>query len=81
MPTPMRPLLTRRCASILVDFKWDEKEVSKGGLGVEAVQEMEQKIKEMEQLKDNTWMDCQYLIEANDSLYECRYALQYTCAP
>jgi len=39
---------------------------------------MEAKIKEMEQLKDNTWMDCQYLIEANDSLYECRYALQYT---
>ena len=37
--------LTRRCARILFDFEWDEKEVSKGGLGVEAVQEMEQKIK------------------------------------
>jgi len=39
---------------------------------------MEAKIKDMEQLKDNTWMDCLYLNEANDALYECRYALQYT---
>ena len=28
---------------------------------------MEAKIKEMEQLKDNTWMDCQYLIEVVNS--------------
>jgi len=45
---------------------------------VEAKDKMEQKIKEMEQLGDNTWMDCQYLNEANEALYECRYALQYT---
>jgi len=32
----------------------------------------------MEQLGDNTWIDCQYLNEANEALYECRYALQYT---
>eukprot|EP00965_Chrysotila_dentata_P102928 3397810-Pleurochrysis_carterae.AAC.5 len=47
-------------------------------LEVEAKGKMEQKIKEMEQLGDNTWMDCQYLNDANEALYECRYALQYT---
>ncbi len=39
---------------------------------------MEAKIKEMEALGDNTWMDCLYLNEANEALYDCRYALQYT---
>ena len=43
-----------------------------------AVTVMEAKIKAMEQLDDNTWMDCQFLAEANDSLRRCRYALQYT---
>jgi len=47
-------------------------------LEVEAKKKTEEKIKEMEQLKDNTWMDCLYLNEANDALYECRCALQYT---
>ena len=45
---------------------------------VEAKAKMEAKIKEMEQLGDNTWMDCLYLNEANEALHECRYALQYT---
>lgn len=40
--------------------------------------DMEKKIQEMEQIGDNTWMDCQYLNDANEALYECRYALQYT---
>ena len=35
-------------------------------------------IKEMEALGDNTWMDCLYLNEANEALYECRYALKFT---
>lgn len=47
-------------------------------LEVEAKKKTEEKIKEMEQLGDNTWIDCQYLNEANEALYECRYALQYT---
>ena len=38
-----------------------------------AVTVMEAKIKAMEQLDDNTWMDCQFLAEANDSLRRCRY--------
>ncbi len=38
----------------------------------------EQKIKEMQALGDNTWLDCQYLVEANSALHECRYVLQYT---
>ena len=25
-----------------------------------------------------SWMDCQYLNEANDALHNCRYALKYT---
>jgi ariadne-1 len=29
-------------------------------------------------LGDNTWMDCLYLNEANEALYECRYALKFT---
>jgi len=41
-------------------------------------EKMEAKIKEMEQLGDNTWMDCLYLMEANEALNECRYALKYT---
>jgi len=45
---------------------------------VEAKQKMEEKIKELEKQGDKIWMDCNYLIEANDALYECRYALQYT---
>lgn len=32
----------------------------------------------MEALGDNTWMDCLYLNEANEALYECRYALKFT---
>ena len=45
---------------------------------IDAKQKMEAKIKEMEALGDNTWMDCQYLNEANEALYECRYALKFT---
>jgi len=45
---------------------------------IESKTNMENKIKEMEALGDNTWMDCLYLNEANEALYECRYALQYT---
>ena len=45
---------------------------------IEAKGKMESKIKEMEALGDNTWMDCLYLNEANEALYECRYALKYT---
>jgi len=29
-------------------------------------------------LGTNTWMDCQYLTEANEALHECRYALKFT---
>lgn len=43
-----------------------------------AKEKMDEKIKEMEALGDNTWMDCLYLSEANEALYDCRYALQYT---
>ena len=32
----------------------------------------------MEKQGSNTWMDCQYLVEANEALHECRYALRYT---
>merc|ERR1719473_1943867 len=32
----------------------------------------------MEALGDNTWMDCQYLVEANEALRDCRYALKFT---
>ena len=39
---------------------------------------MSRQIKEMEALGDNTWMDCLYLNEANEALYECRYALKFT---
>lgn len=45
---------------------------------IDAKVKMEAKIKEMEALGDNTWMDCQYLNEANEALYECRYALKFT---
>ena len=45
---------------------------------IEAKGKMEQKIKEMEALGDNTWMDCQYLNEANEALYNCRYTLKFT---
>ena len=45
---------------------------------MEAKQKMEAKIKEMETLGENTWMDCLYLNEANEALHECRYALQFT---
>jgi len=45
---------------------------------IEAKTKMENKIKEMEALGDNTWMDCLYLNEANEALYECRYALKFT---
>ena len=47
-------------------------------LEIEAKAKMEAKIKEMEALGDNTWMDCQYLNEANQALHECRYALKFT---
>ena len=30
----------------------------------------------METQGANTWMDCQYLVEANEALHECRYALR-----
>jgi len=39
---------------------------------------MENKVKEMEQLGSNTWIDCQYLTDANKALHECRYALKFT---
>jgi len=39
---------------------------------------MEAKVKEMEKQGSNTWMDCQYLVEANEALHECRYALRFT---
>ena len=45
---------------------------------IEAKAKMESKIKEMEALGDNTWMDCLYLNEANEALHECRYALKFT---
>lgn len=45
---------------------------------IDAKTKMEAKIKEMEALGDNTWMDCLYLNDANAALYECRYALQFT---
>jgi len=45
---------------------------------IEAKTKMEAKIREMEALGDNTWMDCLYLNEANEALYECRYALKFT---
>jgi len=47
-------------------------------LEIDAKANMEAKIKEMEALGDNTWMDCLYLNEANEALHECRYALKYT---
>jgi len=43
-----------------------------------AKEKMEMKIKEMEKLGDNTWMDCLYLNEANEALHQCRFVLQYT---
>ena len=45
---------------------------------IDAKAKMEAKIKEMESLGDNTWMDCLYLNEANEALHECRYALKFT---
>jgi ariadne-1 len=45
---------------------------------LDAKTKMEAKIKEMEQLGDNTWMDCLYLNEANEALHECRYTLKFT---
>jgi len=45
---------------------------------MEAKQKMEEKVKEMERLGDKIWMECNYLNEANEALYECRYALQFT---
>jgi len=47
-------------------------------LEMEAQVKMENKVKEMESLGTNTWMDCQYLNEANEALHECRYALKFT---
>ena len=47
-------------------------------LEVDARARMEAKIKEMEAVGSNTWMDCLYLNEANEALYECRYALKFT---
>ena len=47
-------------------------------LELEAKARMEAKVREMEQLGDNTWMDCQYLVEANEALHDCRYALKFT---
>eukprot|EP00964_Phaeocystis_antarctica_P112931 scaffold77049_cov100-Phaeocystis_antarctica.AAC.2 len=44
----------------------------------EAKIKTEAKVKEMEKQGSNTWMDCQYLVEANEALHECRYALRYT---
>tara|TARA_B100000767_G_scaffold211344_1_gene198495 strand:- start:315 stop:1001 length:687 start_codon:yes stop_codon:yes gene_type:complete len=44
----------------------------------EAKLKTEVKVKEMETQGSNTWMDCQYLVEANEALHECRYALRYT---
>jgi len=45
---------------------------------IEAKEKMEAKIKDMEALGDNTWMDCQYLVEANEALHNCRYTLKFT---
>jgi len=47
-------------------------------LEMQAKTNMENKVKEMEALGTNTWMDCQYLTEANEALHECRYALKFT---
>lgn len=47
-------------------------------LETEAKLNMENKVKEMEMLGSNTWMDCQFLNEANKALHECRYALKFT---
>jgi len=47
-------------------------------LELAAKENMEKKVKEMESLGTNTWMDCQYLFEANEALHECRYALKFT---
>jgi ariadne-1 len=44
----------------------------------EAKIKTEEKVKEMEMEGSNTWMDCQYLVEANEALHECRYSLRYT---
>jgi len=47
-------------------------------LEMDARVNMENKVKEMEQLGSNTWIDCQYLTDANKALHECRYALKFT---
>jgi len=45
---------------------------------IEAQKKMEDKRRDMEALGDNTWMDCQYLNEANEALHNCRYTLKFT---
>ena len=35
-------------------------------------------MKEMEKEGSKAWIDCQYLMEANEALHKCRYALQFT---
>jgi len=45
---------------------------------IEAKKKTEEKIRDMEKLGDNTWMDCQYLNEANEALHNCRYTLKFT---
>jgi len=45
---------------------------------IDARGKMEEKIKEMEQLGDQTYMDCLYLNDANEALFQCRYALKFT---
>jgi len=47
-------------------------------LELQARTAMEEKIREMEKLGSNTWMDCLYLSDANEALHECRYALKFT---
>ena len=45
----------------------------------EAKAKTEEKMKEMEKEGSKAWIDCQYLMEANEALHKCRYALQFTC--
>ena len=44
----------------------------------EAKAKTEEKMKEMEKEGSKAWIDCQYLMEANEALHKCRYALQFT---
>ena len=45
---------------------------------LEARTKMAAKIEDMEKLGDSTYMDCLYLNDANEALFECRYSLKFT---